>query len=470
MRRPTWPIACKRRLVAHDPELDLALLKVEGSATTLPVLPMGDPAALSIGSRVLAIGHPEQGGLWSLTTGVISAEWENFTNVPGKHVFQTETGLNRGNSGGPLIDENGQQIGVNTSMARKAKDGLAITSISFAVKSSVAKEWLAKQGVQVAYAKSIPAAVEGRKEPVQPESAPAAGGKPQAADPSVEQKRASTKPQPSTVLENQPEAKPETGPGLPPVRPVQSGSAHARAGAGERRSGIADGPDAGRNSKAPVRSDHGAGDRLPRTVEMDARKRPGLLRSPARWVDADRTGVMAATAVEPPATKLDCSVYETKSMNVSAAFTVAQFIFNIIPSIGFSRTTGVAWDKVVHGTIARYVELCNRYNAGLVDKAEYEARLKEIEALYKETKDMEEKLFTATRQRAKNSSDEMDEMLGRKRKQSSLPPEVEASVKALADKVDSLDPIGKPLKPAAPCKPPDMLGAPGAQPETGRNC
>ena len=44
-------------------------------------------------------------------------------------------------------------------------------------------------------------------------------------------------------------------------------------------------------------------------------------------------GLVAATAVEPPATKLDCSVYETKSMNVSAAFTVAQFIFNIIPSI-----------------------------------------------------------------------------------------------------------------------------------------
>ncbi|HRB82073.1 MAG TPA: hypothetical protein PK614_07400 [Nitrospira sp.] len=182
------------------------------------------------------------------------------------------------------------------------------------------------------------------------------------------------------------------------------------------------------------------------------------------------SGVATTKAVEPPATKLDCSVYETKSMNVSAAFTVAQFVFNIIPSIGFSRTTGVAWDKVVHGTIARYVELCNRYNAGLVDKAEYEVRLKEIEALYKETKEMEEKLFAATRQRAKASGDEMDEALGRKRKDSSVPPEVEASVKALAEKVERLDPIGKPLKPAAPCKPPDMLGAPGAQPDPGRNC
>lgn len=203
-------------LVAHDPELDLALLKVEGSASTLPVLPMGDPGVIAIGSRVLAIGHPEQGGLWSLTTGVISAEWENFTNVPGKHVFQTETGLNRGNSGGPLIDEHGQQIGVNTSMARKAKDGLAITSISFAVKSSVAKDWLAKQGVQVAYAKSSPPPGEVRKEPTPSTEAEKV---PPRNDAGSGRTQSSAKPQPATVLENQPEAKPEAGPGLPPVRP-----------------------------------------------------------------------------------------------------------------------------------------------------------------------------------------------------------------------------------------------------------
>jgi serine protease Do len=51
---------------------------------------------------VVAIGHPEQGGLWTLTTGVISAEIDNFNGVKGKQVFHTETGLNRGNSGGPL--------------------------------------------------------------------------------------------------------------------------------------------------------------------------------------------------------------------------------------------------------------------------------------------------------------------------------------------------------------------------------
>ena len=54
------------------------------------------------------------GRMWTLTTGVISAEVDNFNGVKGKHVFQTETGLNRGNSGGPLLDSEGRMIAVNT--------------------------------------------------------------------------------------------------------------------------------------------------------------------------------------------------------------------------------------------------------------------------------------------------------------------------------------------------------------------
>jgi serine protease Do len=66
--------------------------------------------------------------------------------VKGKHVFQTETGLNRGNSGGPLLDSEGRMIAVNTAIARVATDGLPITSISFSLKSSVAAQWLRGQG------------------------------------------------------------------------------------------------------------------------------------------------------------------------------------------------------------------------------------------------------------------------------------------------------------------------------------
>ncbi|MGH7164934.1 MAG: trypsin-like peptidase domain-containing protein, partial [Nitrospiraceae bacterium] len=92
------------RVQAVNEGLDLALLKTEGRPDGLPVLELVDPRNVRIGDRVAAIGHPEQGGLWTLTTGVVSAEFEDYQNTPGKDVFQTETGLNRGNSGGPLLD------------------------------------------------------------------------------------------------------------------------------------------------------------------------------------------------------------------------------------------------------------------------------------------------------------------------------------------------------------------------------
>ena len=137
----------RARLVAYSAPLDLALLKVESPPAPLPVVAFSESAQGHIGDRVVAIGHPEQGGLWTLTTGVISAEVDNFNGVKGKHVFQTETGLNRGNSGGPLLDSEGHMIAVNTAIARLASDGLPITSISFSLKSSVAAQWLREQGL-----------------------------------------------------------------------------------------------------------------------------------------------------------------------------------------------------------------------------------------------------------------------------------------------------------------------------------
>ena len=142
----------KATVLAFSQPLDLALLKLEGGLAPLPVVELGDSGKVQIGDRVVAIGHPEQGGLWTLTTGVISAEFENFNKVKGKHVFQTETGLNRGNSGGPLLDSQGQMIGVNTAIARLASDGMPITSISFSLESGVARTWLREQGVMLAQA------------------------------------------------------------------------------------------------------------------------------------------------------------------------------------------------------------------------------------------------------------------------------------------------------------------------------
>jgi len=139
-------------VVAFDRALDLAVLRIEKPPPDLRVIRLGNPDLVRIGDRAAAIGHPEQGGLWTLTTGVVSTEFEDFNGTPGKHVFQTETSLNRGNSGGPLLNAEGNIIGVNTSIARLAADGLPITSISFALKSSVARTWLRTQGVNADYA------------------------------------------------------------------------------------------------------------------------------------------------------------------------------------------------------------------------------------------------------------------------------------------------------------------------------
>jgi serine protease Do len=137
----------RAKVIAYSTPLDLALLRLEGAPASLPVMAIGESTQGRIGDRVVAIGHPEQGGLWTLTTGVISAEVDNFNGVKGKNVFQTETGLNRGNSGGPLLDSEGRMIAVNTAIARVAPDGLPITSISFSLKSNVATQWLREQGL-----------------------------------------------------------------------------------------------------------------------------------------------------------------------------------------------------------------------------------------------------------------------------------------------------------------------------------
>jgi len=139
------------KLSAYDTVLDMALLRMENTPEGLTVVSLENPEEVSIGDPVVAIGHPETGGLWTLTTGTISAEIENFNGVKGKDIFQTETSLNRGNSGGPLLDGRGAMVGVNTMISRKAADGMTITSINFAIKSSVARKWLTSQGVVIPY-------------------------------------------------------------------------------------------------------------------------------------------------------------------------------------------------------------------------------------------------------------------------------------------------------------------------------
>ena len=141
---------CSAELVAQSEGLDLALLRIEGCDGPFPTVTLEDASRISIGEPVVAIGHPEQGGLWTLTTGAVSAVRKDHGGVKGKDVFQTDADINRGNSGGPLLRAGARMIGVNTSMARKSTDGMTIVGINFALQSSVAKGWLEGQGVRVA--------------------------------------------------------------------------------------------------------------------------------------------------------------------------------------------------------------------------------------------------------------------------------------------------------------------------------
>ncbi len=124
----TWPAT----FVGQDPEMDLAVLRIEAPAQELRPIPVGSSSDLQVGQSVLAIGNPF--GLdYTLTTGVISALDREVQSVGGRElqgVIQTDAAINPGNSGGPLLDSSGRLIGVNTQIV---SSGGAWAGIGFAI-------------------------------------------------------------------------------------------------------------------------------------------------------------------------------------------------------------------------------------------------------------------------------------------------------------------------------------------------
>jgi serine protease Do len=101
-------------LVGRDPKTDLAVLKVN-SETPLPAVSFGDSDAMRVGDWALAIGNPfGLGG--SVTAGIISARGRDINAGPYDDFIQTDASINRGNSGGPLFNLEGEVIGVNTAI------------------------------------------------------------------------------------------------------------------------------------------------------------------------------------------------------------------------------------------------------------------------------------------------------------------------------------------------------------------
>src|SRR4051812_43537577 len=105
----------RAKLVGSDPSTDIAVLKVNVQSSALKALPLGDSDAVRVGDQVIAIGNPF--GLdRSVTAGIVSAVQRRIeapNNLSIAHVVQTDAALNHGNSGGPLLNAQGQVIGVN---------------------------------------------------------------------------------------------------------------------------------------------------------------------------------------------------------------------------------------------------------------------------------------------------------------------------------------------------------------------
>ncbi len=124
----------KAKLVGRDEKTDLALLKVE-TKTPLPAVKWGDSDTLRIGDWVLAIGNPfGLGG--TVTAGIVSARQRDINAGPYDDFIQTDASINRGNSGGPMFNMDGDVVGINSAIYSPSGGSVGI---GFSIPSNLAK-------------------------------------------------------------------------------------------------------------------------------------------------------------------------------------------------------------------------------------------------------------------------------------------------------------------------------------------
>ena len=131
--RREWPA----KVLVDDPRADLAVLKIDPGAEKLPAIAIDVGEDVQIGDLVLAIGDPFGVGQ-TVTNGIVSALARSDVGVSDYSFFiQTDAAVNPGNSGGPLVDMNGDLIGVNTAILSGSGTS---SGVSFAIPAALAKQ------------------------------------------------------------------------------------------------------------------------------------------------------------------------------------------------------------------------------------------------------------------------------------------------------------------------------------------
>ncbi|GAM76967.1 outer membrane stress sensor protease degS [Vibrio ishigakensis] len=129
------------QLIGQDQRTDIAVLQI--SLPDLPVIPLNPDYTAKVGDVVLAIGNPYNLGQ-TTTFGIISATGRSSISSDGRQAFiQTDAAINEGNSGGALVNTQGELVGINTASFQQATD-LETYGISFAIPSQLARKIMNK--------------------------------------------------------------------------------------------------------------------------------------------------------------------------------------------------------------------------------------------------------------------------------------------------------------------------------------
>ncbi len=148
------------KLIGADPRNDIALIQIDAKGHNFTPLTLGDSRNLVVGQRALAIGNPF-GFSSTLTTGIISALGRTVQTSDTTFIdeaIQTDAAINRGNSGGPLLDSHGQVIGINSAIY--APNGTT-AGIGFAIPINTARR-VAQDLIQYGHVRRASLGAEGR--------------------------------------------------------------------------------------------------------------------------------------------------------------------------------------------------------------------------------------------------------------------------------------------------------------------